>query len=75
MNSYAETIEVPLVGSDPPSTMPSDQPFGAKQESAVRPKANLVVGSGADLTAETECLLRYRLRSTSILFCGGCPLF
>ncbi len=75
MNSYAETIEVPLVGSDPPSTMPSDQPFGAKQESAVRPKANLVVGSGADLTAETECLLRYRLRSTSILFCGGLSAF
>ncbi len=55
--------------------MPSDQPFGAKQESAVRPKANLVVGSGADLTAETECLLRYRLRSTSILFCGGLSAF
>jgi tRNA A-37 threonylcarbamoyl transferase component Bud32 len=39
------------------------------------PRVHLVEGSGGGLSCETQELLRYRLRASSVILCGGFALF
>ena len=75
-------LEVRLPQSLSPTDATLDAPRGVATESSQTEdclgescRVHLVQGSGAELTGETENLLRSRLRSAAVLMFAGCAVF